>query len=232
MALIVRIDVDRPYGRAPVARHLLSRLSSDLYFPTIEGLGYLSELSTILSILNENGARAHVFFRRCTLPTRSVMDLLDAGRHVVGLHLENSRSYETFAAERAMLERHIGRTVASMSKHGSGGAKYGLRHYAPYEPERYVDWAARAGFSFFSGNQEDPTVRPQQHAGGLAVYPAAFWLEPSWRDTQRFTIDWLRAEAATRDVVMLIHPENVLASPGLLASFRELVAQIDTAVVT
>ena len=33
MALIIRIDVDRPYGRQPVLRHVLSRLSSDLYFP-------------------------------------------------------------------------------------------------------------------------------------------------------------------------------------------------------
>ena len=48
MALIVRIDVDRPYGKHPGYRHVLSRLSSDLYFPRIESCGYLDELKWML----------------------------------------------------------------------------------------------------------------------------------------------------------------------------------------
>ena len=67
MALIIRIDVDRPYGKQPILRHMLSRLSSDFYFPKIETLGYLKELRIILQILNERNVRAYIFFRRCTL---------------------------------------------------------------------------------------------------------------------------------------------------------------------
>ena len=80
MALIIRIDVDRPYGRHPLARHLLSRLSSDLYFPSVTRFGYLAELGTMLSWLNASRRRAHVFFRRCTLPSEPIQDLLEAGR--------------------------------------------------------------------------------------------------------------------------------------------------------
>ena len=100
MALIVRIDVDRPYGKAPFLRHVLSRLGSDIYFPKIESFGYLRELNVVLQLLNEMKARAHVFFRRCTLPSVPTLALMDAGGHEIGLHLENSRSFESFHNEK------------------------------------------------------------------------------------------------------------------------------------
>src|SRR6185437_9149583 len=118
MALIIRIDVDRPYGRKPLARHLLSRLSSDLYLPRIPAFGYLSELQTMLGWLNDARARAYVFFRRCTLPSQSVLDLLKSGGHEVGLHLENSRSFDTFRQEVGLLETYFGRKMLAISKHG------------------------------------------------------------------------------------------------------------------
>src|SRR5579859_1554519 len=99
MSLIIRIDVDRPYGRNPLPRHLLSRIGSDLYFPKISAFGYLHELQTMLGWLNDASARAYVFFRRCTLPTETIRELLDSGGHEAGLHLENSRSYATFHDE-------------------------------------------------------------------------------------------------------------------------------------
>src|SRR4029077_667819 len=43
MSIIIRRDVDRPYGCHPFARHVLSRLSSDLYFPKVARFGYLTE---------------------------------------------------------------------------------------------------------------------------------------------------------------------------------------------
>jgi hypothetical protein len=121
MALIVRIDVDRPYGKSPFLRHVFSRLGSDMiYFPKIQALGYLRELEVLLQMLNEARARSHIFFRRCTLPSKPIFELIDAGGHEIGLHLENSRSFETFSEEKALLERHVGRPVTSVSKHGSG----------------------------------------------------------------------------------------------------------------
>ena len=96
MALIVRIDVDRPYGKEGIVRHVASRLSSDYRLPRMNWLRYLDELKTILRILRANGKSAHVFFRKCTYPTPDVCELMEAGGHQFGLHLENSRLAETF----------------------------------------------------------------------------------------------------------------------------------------
>ena len=228
MALIIRIDVDRPYGRRPLARHLLSRLSSDFYFPRVAGLGFLSELRTMLTWLNQANAQAHVFFRRCTLPSALDLELLRAGRHEIGLHLENSRSFTTFDQERQILERHTGNKVRAVSKHGSGGAKYGYHHYAPYEAERYIEWAGQASFRLFLGNLQDPTLEPHKANGDLMVFPSAFWLEHPWRDTEKYTVEWLLDHGRRRDIVLLVHPENVLADPGLVADFRRLISELES----
>jgi hypothetical protein len=228
MALIVRIDVDRPYGKSPFLRHVMSRVGSDIYFPRIEAFGYLKELEDILKILNGAGTRAYIFFRRCTLPTQAVMDLIEVGRHEIGLHLEDSRSYETFAREKAMLERFIGRPVTSFSKHGSGRYKYGFHHYAPYKPDNYIRWAHQSGMKVFLGNLEDPTLPPPAPENGLTFYPSAFWLEPSWRDTEKFPVEWLLGAAKTSDIVLLFHPDNVLAEPGLTRDLKTLITSLDT----
>jgi len=231
MALIVRIDVDRPYGREPFLRHVLSRLGSDIYFPRIERLGYLRELEVILKLLNGLGARAYIFFRRCTLPSESTLELIASGRHEVGLHLENSRSFESFINEKSILERYVGRTVLALTKHGSGGERYGRHHYAPYEPDNYMLWARQSGMSLFLGNLEDPSIAPLEEAAAFRAFPSAFWLEPAWRDTRRFTIDWLLTQASVLDTVLLLHPENVLADPALLADFERLLSSVNTRIL-
>jgi hypothetical protein len=227
MALIVRIDVDRPYGKQPLVRHVLSRISSDAGLPKLPWFGYLRELKVMLEILNQARARAYVFFRRCTLPCAEAMEALSAGGHEIGLHLEDSRSYRTFLAERRQLEEHLGRPVTSFSKHGSGGARFGRRHYAPYEQDKYAEWGRQSGMKFFSGNLEDPRV-PIFQIDRLLCFPGAFWLEPAWRNTGVFTIGWLRTATTKSDVVMLVHPENVLASNELTEQFRNLVNTVPT----
>lgn len=232
MSLIVRIDVDRPFGKAPRLRHVLSGLGSRFYFPRIEAFGFLRELAEILEMMNASKARAYVFFRRCTLPSQRIVELMDAGGHQIGLHLENSQSLETCSEEKTLLEAHVGRPVTSMSKHGSGKEKYGRYHYAPYEPAKYIDWSSALGVKLFLGNLEDPRMPPEKAASGVVAFPAAFWLEPAWRDTKQFTIDWLVAESRARDIVLLLHPENVLASAALTADFQRLISSLETRIVT
>lgn len=228
MALIIRLDVDRPYGRHPLARHLLSRVSSDLYLPRVTAFGFLAELRAMLTLLNEARSRAYVFFRRCTLPSRSVLDLLDAGRHEIGLHLEDSRSFATFLKEKDILERQFGRKVRAVSKHGSGGARFGYHHYAPYEPDKYIAWARQCSMRLFLGNLQDPSLPARKWGDGLLSFPSAFWLEPPWRDTSRFPTDWLQNFAQHQDVVLLVHPENVLANPDLTAEFKQLITTLES----
>jgi hypothetical protein len=228
MALIIRIDVDRPYGKRPLGRHFLSRLSSDLYFPRVSGFGFLAELQTMLRWLNEAGSRSYVFFRRCTLPAKPVLELLEAGRHEIGLHLEDSRSFSTFSEEIRIIENHFGKKVLAVSKHGSGGGKFGFHHYAPYEPEKYVEWARKTSMRLFLGNLEDPTLEPTKASNELVVFPSAFWLEPAWRDVSKFTVDWLLERALDRDIVLLVHPENVLAESALAVDFKKLIVTLDS----
>ena len=231
MALIIRIDVDRPYGRQPLWRHVLSRVGSDCWFPRVEGFGYLSELRTMLRMLNQHRARAYAFFRRCTLPSASILELMEVGGHEIGLHLEDSRSFDSFRLELESLKHHVNKKISALSKHGSGGRKYGRRHYHPYEPRKYVDWAGRAGMSVLFGNLEDPSLRPLDESNTVHFYPSAFWLEPHWRNTDRYTREWLLNEAAERDVVLLVHPENVLACPLLTRDFEYLIDRLPSRIL-
>lgn len=232
MALLLRADIDRPYGRQPVGRHILSRLASDLYFPRVPVFGYLRELEVFLDFLQKRGAKGHFFFRRCTLPGRQMLRRLDQEGHVVGLHLENSRSFDTFLSEKLHLERHIGHPIWAFSKHGSGGHRYGWHHYAPYEPERYTAWARQTGMKLFLGNAEDASLKPRMDPGGVLVFPGAFWLEPSWRDTIRFPVSWLQSEATISDVVLLLHPENVFESAELIEDLDKVLSTLPTHLVS
>ncbi len=203
-------------------------MASDLWIPTVAPFGYLRELETMLNLLSEHEAKAYVFFRQCTRPTSRILELIDQAGHEVGLHLENSRTFDTFQEEKCLLEHHVRRPVTAFSKHGSGGAKYGLHHFAPYEPDRYVDWGDRCGMRLFLGNLEDPRLAPSVTPSGLQIYPGAFWLEPAWRDTEAFTVSWLIEEAAERDIVLLMHPENVLADRELVDDLRRILVRLPT----
>lgn len=230
MGLIVRIDVDRPYGQHGFLRHVASRIASDYALPRIGGLRYLDELKTILRILNANGRQAYVYFRKCSYPSQEVIELMQAGGHHFGLHLENSRSTESFGEELQSLEKTLGRKVETVSKHGSGQHQYGRHHYAPYEPERYIEWARAAGMKAFLGNLEDPRIQPEIREG-LVYFPAAFWLEPHWRDMKKFPLAWLLEEAQRRDVVMLLHADNVTSDPEIMREFVSAIEKLETALL-
>jgi hypothetical protein len=193
-------------------------------FPKIESLRYLDELKTLLEWLNENECRSYVFFRQCTLPSTRILELIKKGEHEIGLHLEDSRSFESYIGEKNVLEKHIGTLISAMSKHGSGNRRYGRRHYAPYEPEKYVDWAERSGIRIVFGNLENPALPPTTN-GRVRFFPSAFWIEPAWRNTTTFPISWLRERIQQHDVVLLVHPENLLASVTLQSDFYKLLRE-------
>src|SRR5262249_9006488 len=110
------------------------------------------------------------------------------------------------------------------------GIKYGFHHHAPYEANKYIEWGRRADMRVFLGNLEDPTLPPAMN-GEMMVYPSAFWLEPAWRDTTLFTVDWLVQQAAAKDIVLLIHPENILESPELTEQFIHLLTALESKVM-
>ena len=95
-------------------------------------------------------------------------------------------------------------------------------------PTSTLIWAQESGMKLFLGNLEDPSIPPSKDGAGIRVYPSAFWLEPSWRDTRKFTIEWLRAKASVSDIVLLMHPDNVLADPSLVEDLKSLLSSLDT----
>jgi hypothetical protein len=132
--------------------------------------------------------------------------------------------------EKHILEQHVGRKVLSVSKHGSGGAKYGFHHYAPYEPVKYVAWALKASMRMCFGNLEDPSLDLRKVNDNFLFSPGAFWLEPAWRDIEKYSVQWLLDNAQRRDIVMLVHPENTLAEPDLVADFKAVIHSISSRV--
>ena len=62
-------------------------------------------------------------------------------------------------------------------------------------------------------------------------YPSAFWLEPQWRDKQKFSLDWLLREAAERDIVMLLHADNVTSDPEIMREFRAAVEKLESVIL-
>ena len=176
MALLIRIDVDRAYGKNSFIKHVMSRLASDIYFPKIDKLGYLAPLVSVFAMLNKYKRNAYIFYRRCTLPNSMVMKEMLTNGHHIGLHLENSRSYKTFMNELQLLKGH---SITAVSKHGSGQHKHGLYHYKSYEPEKYIEWCRQAGIRCFMGNGECPNSN-KINKSGVEYFPDAFWLEEYW----------------------------------------------------
>ncbi len=210
MAIILRIDVDSPYGKKRILHHIFSRLTSDLNLAPIIKLPYLKDLNYFISYLNKKAHKGYFFFRKCTLPNTEVLENLKKGGHRIGLHLENSRSIETFNAELKLIKEKLNSKIEVFTKHGSGKHKYGLHHYAPYEPEKYLMWGTELGMKLFLGNLEDPSIPNYRTHDGLLYFPAAFWLEHYWRNTSVFDINWLIKESKEKDIVLLLHAENVV----------------------
>src|ERR1035437_3765708 len=156
MSIILRIDVDSPYGKKTPLIHLCSRLASDFELPPYSILPYLKYLNEFIKYLNDRSIRGNFFFRKCTLPGKKTLGLLQNGRHIIGHHIENSRSFETFRDELNLIETSLKTKVEVFSKHGSGKYKYGINHNPLYEPEKYLEWGSKVGMKIFYGNLEDP----------------------------------------------------------------------------
>jgi hypothetical protein len=223
MSLILRIDVDSPYGKRNVINHIGSRIASDFDLQPFLILPYLKYLIEFINYLNIKSIRGYFFFRKCTLPTPEILKLLQKGGHVIGLHLENSLSLDTFKCELDILEKSINSKVEVFSKHGSGKYKYGLHHYPSYEPLKYLEWGSKLGMKIFYGNLEDPSISSIKTNQGIIFFPAAFWIEHHWRNTISFDKNWLIREAQFRDIVLLMHVENIMNSKNELYNELEYI---------
>jgi hypothetical protein len=223
MAIILRADVDKPYGKHNFLRKVCSKIKED-FLPNVPlHWGYLSHLKEMLVFCNEQKISGTFYHRLCTIPDAETLELLKEGNHEFGLHLENSKSSETFAEEWSGFLMHPGCKVAkSFSKHGSGVHKLGKYHYPIYEPEKYLEWAGKQGYLYPSGNgiAEKGTDLFSNMNGW---FPNLFWLESDYRSPSFSTINELIEVAKENTVVVLIHPCNFKAEEKTRNEFYKMV---------
>lgn len=220
MPLILRVDVDKPFGRATILQKLLSKMREDYWMPPIRFLGYGWPAINFSSYLSSEGIRGIFFFRLCTLPTRTQLKkMLDQG-HRTGLHAEDTRNDKTFLDEIDRYKKSLGCSeVGLFSKHGSGKLKLGRRHYAPYEEEKYRSWEKSYGIRFPFGNG---IISGDGEPEG-DFFKEMFWLNPAYRDVDRYPIEWAIEKAKTGKLPIIVHPANYYAVPTVRNDLNRLI---------
>ena len=222
MAIILRIDVDNPYGHSSLFEKALNHMRMNYPFPRVSQLGYLHNLIELTEELDNNSAQATILFKRDTLPGKKLANKLKAKGHVLGMHAVDTSSYDAFAGEKEAIEKECG-PVRCFSKHGHSGVKLSKAHDPEYNVEKLLDFGRRAGMSCFFGNGTDPSEMPKR-VGGLAYFPSAFWMKPGERQN---TNRWLLKESKKRDIVVLIHPIEWRESATLKAEIENIVRKGD-----
>ena len=222
MALILRVDVDKPFGKHTLIRRVFSKIKEDYFLNLTERFGYLDHLKAFIHYCNKMEITATFFHRLCTTPDSETLSLLLAGDHRIGLHLENSRSKESLFAELDALQKRVKEfQIISFSKHGSGVYKLGKYHYPKYEPELYNLWSQELGYKFHSGNGIPESAKDLYAVNGY--FENIFWIEPEYRSPKFYEITYLVDVAKANDVVVLIHPCNYMADETTRNDFHKLV---------
>ncbi len=223
MSLVLRVDVDKPYGRLKFKEKVLSKVREDLWLPAIPSLGYLRHLKTFLAFLKKGEIKSHIYFRKCTLPPKRWLDGPLFDKHKFGLHAENTRNFETFKKELEVVQMHLSPTkLSSFTKHGSGQWKGGRNHYPLYEPDKYLKWSETFGIPFMFGNEM--LSESNKSSNQDQFYSSMFWIKESNRNCERYTLQWAIDVAKEKNVIVLIHPANFVANEQVGSDMRKLVS--------
>jgi hypothetical protein len=224
MSLILRVDVDKPYGHSNIIRKVASKVVEDYFsLPVVGNFKYLSHLIQFLEYCNAEQVPGFIYHRTCTIPNKKVKNLLKEGNHKLCFHAENTRSYETFSAELEAFKKAAAPIqVSSFTKHGSGALKLGKHHYPPYEPEKYKEWAASSHTAFHFGNGIGKNAKDLYAENNF--FENMFWMEHDYRDPAFCELQPLLDAAKTNDVVVLIHPCNFHSYKKVADDFKRLVS--------
>jgi hypothetical protein len=223
MSIILRADVDKPYGNSTLLRKIVSKLEEDyLSFQLLNSKMYLSHLSSFLQFCNSENVAGIMYFRHCTLPDKKNLDLMHLGGHKLGFHAENTRSFKTFKDELNLFREKVKPyEVNSFSKHGSGVHKLGKNHYPLYEPDKYLEWSKQLNISYISGN--DIATSSKELFPVDNYFSKIFWIEREYRNKNFFELEDFVNAAKTNDVVLLIHPCNFDSTEVVREDFMNLI---------
>ena len=221
MSLILRVDVDKPYGNSNLFTKIMSKASEDYWFPPVHSI-YLYHLEEFLEYCNSERISGFIYHRICTAPNEKIIKLLIQGNHKLGMHAENTLNDATFYAELNKLKKLCPTlNIESFSKHGSGKLKLGKSHYPPYEPEKYFNWSQKFHLQFYFGNGIPKCEQDLNPIGSF--YPNVFWVERDYRDDHFSSIEKIIEIADNKDIPILIHPCNYHACRQVQDDFKYLI---------
>lgn len=215
MAVILRIDVDDSYPNRILH---YARVNQELFFG-IDALGYSEMTKTIVDDLNDRGIKGSLFFQPYTVPNKGFVEDLVNNGHSVGLHAVHTNSFEKFSKDFYKISRIFGENVYGFTKHGSGKAKLSRKHDPNYNPDLFLEYAKKMNLGYFLGNWENPDLYPKI-INGILYYPSAFWINRNYRE-DRYSVEWLIDASVERDIVVLMHPEDIVRGTELVVQEYE-----------
>lgn len=221
MPLILRVDVDKPYGRATVIQKILSKVRENYWLPAFSSLGYLNHVKKFLLFLCEEDIKAHIYFRRCTLPPKEWINNGLMNGHKIGHHAENTQDFDSMKKEMQYVEKHFDfQHISSFTKHGSGKWKGGRNHYPLYEPEKYIKWAKKLNKSFLFGNGVINTSHYESNQRNY--FPDMYWIDKLNGPIDQQSLEWITNTALIGNIVILIHPDNFIADNQVNINMKQL----------
>ena len=210
MPAILRIDVDRAYENRILH---YARVYQELFFGT-DSLGYLESCKEVVNDLNSRGLKASIFFQPFTVSNKEFAQELMKKGHSVGLHAVHTKDFKDFSGDLTKISNKFEGNIHGFTKHGSGKFKLSRRHDPNYDPNKFIQYAKQSNLTYFLGNGENPDEK-EKNVEGILYFPSAFWLNRNYRE-DKFTIDWLAEESVSRNIVVLIHPEDVVSGTELM----------------
>jgi len=222
MPLVLRVDVDKPYGRNSLVEKIKSKLKEDYWFPESDLLNYLKSNESLLRFCNDQNVKGIFYFRNCTSPNKINKELLKKGNHQLGFHAENTKSFETFESEiNLFIKNNKKMDLHSFTKHGSGNVTIGKNHYAPYEPEKYIKWSKKIRIRYLFGNE---ICESEKSFDDKNFTPKMFWIHENYRNNSLNRIEQIAHIAKKTTVPIIIHPSNFVANEQVFNDFRQLVS--------
>ncbi len=220
MSLILRVDVDKPYGRSKIFKKVLSKTREEFYFPRIEILGYLEDLNIFLDYLELNSIFAHIYFRNCTTPSTQTINKIKI--HKIGFHAENTQSIDTFKRELDSFKSKFPElNISSFTKHGSGILKLGKEHHPKYEPQKYLRWSKDLNIDYLFGNSAWSKHSDKKNT----YYEHMYWINKAYRTNDQPLIPDIVQMANSQNIVILIHPSNYISESQVKNDFHRIVHQ-------
>lgn len=219
MAVILRIDVDGSYGNRILH---YARVNQECFF-RFDCLGYLDLCKKIVADLDDRGIKGSLFFLPSTVPNSDFAEeLLNAG-HSVGLHAVHTQDLSHFMRDLDAVSKKFGDAISGVTKHGSGGMKLSRRHDPIYDSNKMLKYTAAASLKYFLGNGENP-IEEMKLKNGIVYAPSAFWINRNYRE-DRYSVDWLLDQSESQNIVVLIHPEDILhGTPLVVREYEQIVS--------